>query len=195
MTRLRAALLSLALLLGLAVSWGPLAGPAAACSCAALGEGAAIARADVAFVGNVADRTRAPFAVGRPSSPTTYTFDVLSIVKGDATPRQEVVSSSSSASCGLELEGSGPFLVVGSARPEVGSDPLEAGQLSASLCGGTRALAADEAADFRGATPLQGEQEDGVGRGPVVFLTVVTIGAVLGFVLIVRRHKRRTRGR
>ena len=66
--------------------------------------------------------------------PVTYSFAVSRVYKGDVATNQPIDSVVSGASCGLELDGTGPFLVFASAD----EDGRRA--LKANLCGGTRPL-------------------------------------------------------
>ena len=94
-----------------------------ACSCAQPDPAAQANRADVIFTGTVVsdevrgDTRRLSFAVDR-------------VYKGSAASTQVVETSSSGASCGLEVSGPGPFVVyaqAGGGRPE----------LTSGLCDGT----------------------------------------------------------
>jgi hypothetical protein len=184
--------------LGTAVSVGPLATPASACSCVGLTDAQAFDRADAVFVGTLESRT----VEDRTTSfaPAVHTFAVSEVRKGTALPRQEVVSAASGASCGLELSGNGPFLVTarstwGGYEPRPGP-----GQLVTGLCDGTRALTAAEVAALSPlASPAAGgpatptpspENPEGV-DGPLVLLTFATGAGVLGFLMILRRERRK----
>lgn len=116
------------------------AAPAAACSCAGpFTDAEAAASAEAVFVGRQVGRRTLDSDVFSSSDPVVLTFAVSAVYKGSVAERQEVVTARHGASCGLEVFGSGDHLVFasGSAR---GEPQLGPGQLSANLCGGTRAV-------------------------------------------------------
>lgn len=126
------ALLVLGLLTALLVAWGP-AAPAQACSCAEASPGHHFADADAVFTGRLVQRS-----VDHPDRPTAssadparHVFAVEVVLKGAAHRRQAVFSSADGASCGLELDGDGPFVVFARQHD---------GRLRADLCGGTTPL-------------------------------------------------------
>jgi hypothetical protein len=120
-----AALILAGLLASMATWW---AGPerAYACSCAYQRDDPELVRiADVIFIGTVVgDRTL--------GDTRTYTFAVDRVFKGQAYATQTVTTHTQGPACGLELAGSGPFLVHAYQEPE-GVESL-----SANSCGGTR---------------------------------------------------------
>ena len=123
MRRLRTVTALVVALLGL--TWGVWAAPtpAFACSCASSDTADQISRADVIFSGSVvSDETR--------STTRRYVFAVDRVFKGKASVTQVVETSSSSASCGVELSGPGPFVVYAQA----GGGRTD---LTTNLCGGT----------------------------------------------------------
>ena len=110
--------------------------PAHACSCIARTEAQQVDTAEVVFRGVVTDKV---LPLGTPQSsldPVEYTFDVEQVFKGSATTPQRATSAVSSASCGVELEVGGRYLVFADS---------ETGQLTLSLCGGTRPAGPGEA--------------------------------------------------
>jgi hypothetical protein len=113
--------------------------PAGACSCVGLSDADALEHADAAFVGKVTDYSSA----GRPGSASDralWTFKVRDVYKGTVTRTQQVVSYSSGASCGLEIQERGVFLVFATTNRTLPTGPApKPGQLYATLCGGTRA--------------------------------------------------------
>lgn len=118
-------------------------GPAHACSCLGASDAAHFKTAQAVFTGSLIGR-EAPNEGARIQSsadPVFYTFAVDRVYKGKITDPQRVESVVSGASCGLELRGNGPFVVFTSERPYV-TVP------DANLCGGTRALEADEKLPF-----------------------------------------------
>ena len=122
---MRARLLAALLLTLAGLSVAP--APAYACSCAYdEHDPELVRRAEVIFTGTVVgNRT---FGQTR-----TLTFAVERVYKGEVAATQDVKTHVLGATCGLELAGSGPFLIQG------GSDPDRPGALSANLCGGSRA--------------------------------------------------------
>lgn len=129
--RRTAALLALGLLAALFVVWGP-AGPAQACSCAEASTAVHFGGADAVFTGRLVDRS---VDSGWPTSSSAdrarHVFDVEVVLKGGAHRRQAVFSAADGAGCGLELDGTGPFVVFASHSDD---------RLRADLCGGTTAL-------------------------------------------------------
>ena len=77
--------------------------------------------------------------------PAVHVFAVDEVFKGDVHQQQGVVSADSGGSCGLELSGTGPFVVFAT-RAADGTT------LTADLCGGTAPAAAALAADLRSLT-------------------------------------------
>lgn len=118
--------LTVAVTPALGVTW------ASACSCAGADDVESAGRADAIFAGTLTG-TDGPKQSGSSMDPVTYSFAVSRVYKGDVATNQPVDSVVSGASCGLELDGTGPFLVFASA--EEGTPGL-----SANLCGGTRPL-------------------------------------------------------
>ncbi len=122
-----------------------LAPPALACSCAGAETDAGYAaRADAVFVGELVSRdVRDPWFSSVDHA--VLTFDVTAVYQGEVFERQQVVTSPSGNTCGLELSGSGPFLLF-SRNPEnpFAHDVVaRGGQLVADLCGGSRPVSAD----------------------------------------------------
>jgi hypothetical protein len=116
---------------------GPGAAPAHACSCAAATDAEAFERSDAVFVGEVIDYEPPPAGdVVSSTDPATWTFGVSEVFKGEVTAVQQVVSAWSGASCGLEIDRHGEFLVFAT-REGFGVEVGE-GQYHAGLCGGTR---------------------------------------------------------
>lgn len=174
--------------------------PCQACSCA--GEATAAQssqRADVVFVGTLVDTREALVRVpglSSSSDPVAKVFEVAEVRKGEVPARVEVLTASSSASCGLEVETGRAYVVV--ARDS--GDGLRA-----SLCGGTRLLSAVSAADLgevgQASAPSPGTQRVDipvVDRGvltlaaqPVIWGPTVAFGAaVLATVVWLRRRRR-----
>jgi hypothetical protein len=116
--------------------------PAHACSCAPASEAEFFRLADVVFTGTLIDRKEPPWRPVRSTTdPATLTFEVSRVHKGEAERLQEVETAMSGASCGLEIEGSGPFLVFA-------NHARDGATQTASLCGGTRAIADGGPSEF-----------------------------------------------
>ena len=118
--------LTVAVTPALGVTW------ASACSCVGADDVESAGRADAVFAGTLTD-TVAPKQSGSSMDAVTYSFAVSRVYKGDVAMTQPIGSVISGASCGLELDGTGPFLVFAAA--EEGETTLQA-----NLCGGTRPL-------------------------------------------------------
>ena len=120
-----AALALTGLLLTLAAWWG-FPAPAYACSCAYAPDNPELVRiADVIFVGTVVgDRIT--------GDTRTYTFTVDRVFKGQAYATQTLTTHAQGPACGLDLTGSGQYLVHAHLAGGLG------GALEANSCGGTR---------------------------------------------------------
>ena len=176
-TRVRAVLLALLLaVLGSAA----LAPPASACSCVTSAEDPALfERAAVVFRGSVVDdRSR--------GQTRTLTFAVERVYKGAATSLQQVRTPVEPTTCGLELTGTGPFLVQ--ARDG-------ARGLVADLCGGTRPTVRSAGGET-GYPPMPGggPPADGRGAGPAAGVVLLVGLAALGGVAVLRRRSGRSEG-
>ena len=174
-TGVRVAVLLLAgVLLALTAAWASPA-PAYACSCPESSEAELTARADVIFTGTVGDDQ-----VDEGTKTRTLFFTVDRVYKGRATRTLVVTTASAGGTCGLEIRGAGPFLVL--------AEEKQAG-LTADLCGGTRAGPAPASlgpgrapladptpsADPTAADPLRGRWVPLVG-----LILAVSAGAVVG---------------
>lgn len=122
------------------------ASPAFACSCALMSEQEHYERADVVFSGKLTGREEPPRPWVSSMDPATLTFEVSKVYKGGAGEQQEVTTPMSGASCGLEIQGAGPYLVFT-------NEGRDGDCLTASLCGGTRLLAEAEPAFGPGSPP------------------------------------------
>lgn len=147
------------LMLGLAVPV-VLAGaePACACSCVPRSDAEAFRDAGAVFVGEVVSRRRDDGLFASSTDPVTYVFAVSAVHKGRVHERQEVVSASSGASCGLEIEVGKRYLVFTDPTSSEPDPSPGSGQLSANLCGGTRPADSDAVAEAFGpaGSPLPG---------------------------------------
>ena len=183
--------LLVAVLAAVAVAWGP-AGPASACSCRVATTADRYAEADVVFVGRLVERT-VDEPVTSSVDPARHVFAVDRAVKGQVPERAVVLSAVSGASCGLELRGTGPFVVFAG---EAGTH-LEAG-----LCGGTAELTpeleaqmaalTDEAAPPVDVVPSNRRGPDGNGWWPAPAVAAagvaLLIGVPVGLRLLLRRR-------
>jgi hypothetical protein len=185
----------MSLLLGslLAVAGVAVGTPASACSCAGIpSAGAAFASADAVFTGRlVAREVRHPdWPVISSGDPALHVFAVDEVFKGVVHEEQGVLSADSGASCGLELSGSGPFVVFAT-----GSDR----EYSAGLCGGTTPATAEIRTELRALaeTPPQplagaaGTDPSGP-QWPVLAATGALVLALAGWVLLRRRSRTTT---
>jgi hypothetical protein len=173
-----------------------------ACSCAPATTAEQVKRADVVFTGTLVSREvvhPVPGTVGS-DDPAVHVFAVDTVLKGTAAAQQQVVSADSSASCGLELSGDGPFLVHAT-DPPGGPE----GQLTANLCGGTAPADAELVADTQ--VLVGGGVPDGpigpvigVVEGPSVATVYWALAGLVGLTVLVgalaafagRRRDRRT---
>jgi hypothetical protein len=158
-----------------------LATPAHACSCAMASEAEYFRHADVVFTGALIDRREPPWRpVMSSEDPAILTFEVSRVHRGEARRWQMVETAVLGASCGLEIEGSGPFLVFAN-HAEDGAT------LTASLCDGTRPIADGGAPAFGGSHPPE-PGRDGPARswadtGPAAMVTsaVAVVLALVGW--------------
>lgn len=165
-----------------------LAAPAHACSCARASEAEHFQFADVVFTGELIDRQEPPVRpVMSSGDPATMTFEVRWVHKGEAQRLQQVETAMSGASCGLEIEGAGPFLVFA-------NQTRNGATLTASVCEGTRAIS-DGGPPAFGANypPAPGGEVPNDSRASTTIATVVSSAAAVvlagaGWVLV--RHKR-----
>jgi hypothetical protein len=157
-------------------------GPACACSCVATTPAQAFARADAVFVGRVVDRASKDRFPWERTGVAVWTFEVERIYKGEVQRRQEIVTMDSGASCGLELDGSGPFVIYATHDSSY-IDP-ERDQYAAGLCDGSqpltpaveRSLAAQ--APEGPIMPASSVEESAEGRGGVSTPLMVGLGAI-----------------
>jgi hypothetical protein len=175
--RLRTGLLTLLLAaLGSVV----LAPPASACSCVRPADAPVLfEQAAVVFVGTVVDDRRR-------GSTRTLTFAVERVFKGAATSQQQVRTHVEPATCGLALEGPGPYLVQ--------ADDVARG-LVADACGGTRPIVRSAGAGG-GYPPLPGggpPSDLGPRLGPAGAVLAVVAAALTAVGVLQRRSGRSER--
>jgi hypothetical protein len=154
-------------------------GPAHACSCLALTDEEAFEIADAVFVGELVGTELAtdPGPVYSSGDPERFYFDVDKVFKGKATDRQTILTARDGASCGLEIGGSGPFLVFAY---------RDRGDLQSNLCSGTRPLSmGDLPASFGpGRQPtLQPADEPDEVSGPSMLEAAMSVWVALLFPL------------
>ena len=135
-----------------------------------------VARAEVIFSGTLVEDT-----ASAPGETRRYTFRVDAVYKGDAYAEQAVVTPTTS-SIELDLEGPGPYLVLGRAGGRwVESDS----------CSGTRPLAAaDLSALGPSRPPLAGSSPSAPWWAPVVAVGIAG-GAVVAMAALRARMVRR----
>lgn len=195
MRLIRAALVTVAVagLIQLVAVFG--AAPAVACSCVSMSDREYVEGADVIFKGTLLDREEPEAGLDglfSSADPATLTFAVSEVYKGQVGPTAQVRTAMSGASCGLEIEGEGPFLVF----TEFGDDGL-----TASLCGGTRDMPEEPPAALGDPRPPAGSGEpasfertsgttDSGGAGPMVWVTggaAVALAALLAHRIVRRK--------
>ena len=183
------------------------AAPASACSCAGGTTEQFFTRADAVFTGTLLRRD--PPArngpMGSSTDPALHVFAVDRALKGTVQDEQGVLSPDSGASCGLELSGSGPFVVFAGRSTDVGGTSfatLTDDQYAAYLCGGTATLTPDLEVELQAlaAATTPTATVDPLPRaasapepGPGLLVPMVVGGGfavVLLAVLLLRRHRR-----
>jgi hypothetical protein len=179
------------------------ASPAAACSCAEANTAQHFANADAVFTGTLVSRTvtRPDWPMMGSGDPALHVFATDVVFKGEVHEKQGIVSAADSASCGLALSGTGPFVVFASRDPD-----LPDGQYRAGACGGTGQLDPAVLAELAELTPLTTTGDPGAlprqgsagmqstGLGPVA-VAVIGVGAltVVALVWLVLHRLRRRR--
>lgn len=141
--------------------------PACACSCVPRTDAEFYRDAGTVFVGELVSRRPGDGLFRSSTDPVTYVFAVSAVHKGTVSERQEVVSSASGASCGLEIEVGRRYVVFTQATPMEPDPTPRAGQLSANLCGGTRPAGSGAVAEAfgPGEAPVPGGSGEQAGRG------------------------------
>lgn len=177
------------------------AAPAQACDCSTGTTAEDAERADAVFTGRLVDsRQGTPGRWG--NVPTVFVFAVDTVVKGEVTARQEVVTSSDSGSCGVFLSGGGPFVVLGTRADDVsGLFTLEPGQFAINQCDGTGALTPSVQAELDalpaelpGIGPASAPTDVADDRTGRVLVGVAALAALGGAALAVVLRRRRGPG-
>jgi len=183
--------------LGCLVSVGPLAAPGAACSCVQPDAAMSFTNADVVFVG-----TALTEAVNAQPFPGVQQFDVLRVTKGSPKLQPSgTLQVAGNVSCGPTLSEAGTQIVYAVNEPLVVAGGMVEADLSVLACSASRTLTEPEIRSLRVSTALPPSPvtrvptpDDPAGvDGPLALLTLATVGGAVGFLLIVRRHKRRMR--
>lgn len=169
------------------------ASSAYACSCMAYTDAEAFEAADAVFVGRLVD-VREPLVMLASTDDTRYVFEVDSVYRGRVHRTQSVVTAADGASCGFELDGSGPFLVFANGRGD------DSGELTSGRCSGTRSIGRAEVPAEFGPGIAADEGSSRIGRDEsglaIVTLAVVVVVSVIGaagygVVAASRRRQRR----
>ena len=111
-----------------------------ACSCVSLTDQEAFDQADVVFTGTLVEIVTPPGDAYASTDLERFVFDVERIYKGEAVDPQTIVTARDGASCGLEIQGPGPFLVYATSSEGIVIGAVD-GEHSSNLCSGTRAVA------------------------------------------------------
>ncbi|MFG2249557.1 hypothetical protein [Spirillospora sp. NPDC048823] len=177
-------------------------GRACACSCAAMTDQEAYARADAVFTGRLVERQVqsrgwGPWKRHGSGDPATLVFEVSAVNKGKVSRRQDLVTASNGASCGLEADEGSEYLVFAQ---------RDGGVLRADLCGGTRSAGEHLAVPTVSARPpIPGDATGGLApspRGtddglPVAGRVAIAAGLtapIIVVLLLVRRRRPHGRG-
>lgn len=112
---------------------------AVACSCAMGTDAQSYDNADAVFTGRLVGESESD-GDHSGSDLKRYEFAVDEVYKGVVYTHQTVLSSWSGSSCGLELDGPGPFVVFATKGTGYPSDPSSK-FLSSTLCSGNRPVA------------------------------------------------------
>ena len=130
--------------------------PAAACSCATQTTQQYFDRADAVFTAALVSREEPRGQVVSSADPAVHVFAVQTVYKGTALESQEVLSPVSGATCGLELSGTGPFVVFASRSMDLGGTPAPAlaeHQYASLLCDGSGPVTPELEAELAGLAP------------------------------------------
>lgn len=135
------------------------ASPAFACKCAVSSDKVQYDRADVVFKAKLRKATpptsdsEAQYGNGT----RVYEFTPTRVYKGKVASPQRVSTATSSATCGVYLDGQGPFLVYAYKRDAADrkQDGRNAPKLGISSCGGTREVGAKEKLPFGPGKPVK----------------------------------------
>ena len=179
------------------------AAPAAACSCATQTTQQHFERADAVFTASLLSREEPRGRVVSSADPAVHVFAVRTVYKGTALESQEVLSPVSGATCGLELSGTGPFVVFASRSIDLGGAPTTAlaeHQYASLLCDGSGPVTPELEAELVALAPSgprssapDAELRDGDDARPVgtwPLLAVLGAVAVLGGGALLDRPRR-----
>lgn len=163
-----------------------------ACSCGPLTDQQALEFADAVFVGSLAEIITPPGGNYSSDDPERFVFEVDAVYRGQVFARQSVVTARDGASCGLEISGTGPFLVFARA-PDTSTDDAVDGELTSSLCSGTRAVEpagppvgfGDASPPLPGASPV-GSTSAGTPTTPIVAIVGAVVVAGFAVLLVIR---------
>ncbi len=169
-----------------------------ACSCISLTDQEAFENADAVFTGTLAEVITPDGDTYSSTDPERFVFDVDEVFKGNVFARQSVVTARDGASCGLEISGSGPFIVFARNESDGITNGAADGELYSNLCSGTRALAGGElpASFGASASPAPGASaigdsgsQDSITQTVVVAGVLVLVGAGCAFIVYRRRQR------
>ena len=168
------------------------ASSAAACSCAAEENfPTRLRNADAVFIGELAEIRPARWALSS-SAPTRFIFEVDTVLKGEVYETQSVLSTSSEASCGIDLTVGGPYLVFSRADAGDAVSGMRTGELFTTACSGNRSTDLPDAADSAVLQPIPGSSPVGsywvvgdpkwlvLGAGAVLAAVAVAVQLVRG---------------
>lgn len=141
------------------------ASPAFACKCVVSSDRQNYDRADVVFkakLGKVTPRTREEDQVSGSSGSRVFEFVPGRADKGKVTTPQRVSTPLSSATCGVQLSGQGPFVVYAYKRSadDRQQDGRSAPKLAISSCRGTREIGPKEKLPFGPGRPVKATATD-----------------------------------
>jgi hypothetical protein len=169
-----------------------------ACSCGSLTDQEAFENADAVFTGTLVEVITPDGDTYSSTDPERFLFEVDEVFKGTVFARQSVVTARDGASCGLEISGSGPFIVFARNESDGITDGAAGGELYSDLCSGTRALAGGElpASFGASASPAPGASaigdsgsQDSITRTVAVAGVLALFGAGCAFIVYRRRQR------
>lgn len=181
--------------------------PALACSCAEATTAQYVAGADAVFTGRLLSR-EVPEELTTSADPALHVFAVDTVVRGEVTERQEILSPAYGASCGLEVLEGESVAVFATRAPDPyindGAVPAE-GQYFAYLCDGTAPLTPELEAELAALgpasapTPVPAPTEPRAAAtsaddddGPLTAVLVAAAAALLGAGALLAFRRRRS---